>query len=53
MFILTAIAKFFRHMEERADAREQARRETYLSGATSIFDLEKRMRDLDRSSFPL
>lgn len=53
MFIFTAVANFFRHMEKRADEREQGRREACLRDATSIFDLEKRMRDLDRGAFPL
>ena len=45
---LALIRELLEALEKRAAAGERAEREAYLAEATSIYDLEERMRKLDR-----
>jgi uncharacterized protein DUF3563 len=51
--LATALARWLEHaiddFDARASRRQQERREAFLSQATDVFDLERRMRELERS----
>jgi hypothetical protein len=44
------ILHFLSHLADYDQRREQRRREAYLAEATDVYDLEQRMRELDRQS---
>ncbi len=43
-----ALWKFFNQLTKSAEARRLEREEAYLSEAVDLYDLEARMRELDR-----
>ncbi|HTH76783.1 MAG TPA: DUF3563 family protein [Trinickia sp.] len=47
MFLLS---RLFLLLTETAEARQKARQDAYLSEATDLYDLEFRMRKLDREA---
>ena len=50
--MFTALMRILASPLEFFEDQEQARRERYLNGSQSIVDLEMRMRELDRGTFP-
>jgi hypothetical protein len=47
--ILQVLARW----RQRLERAQQAQREAYLEGASDIYELERRMRDLERNRFGL
>lgn len=43
------VADFFHYLAQSAEARQRARDEAYLAEALDCYDLEYRMRELDRA----
>lgn len=46
--VRTAVSDFCHYLAQSAEARQHARDEAYLAEAVDCYDLEHRMRELDR-----
>lgn len=45
---MESVFTFIRRLLESSERREQERKEAYLAGSTDLYDLEYRMRELER-----
>lgn len=49
---MNSIISFLKNWAESTERRERERREAYLAQSTDIYDLEYRLRELDREFTP-
>jgi hypothetical protein len=50
MKLLTKFHSLYSHLVQSAEAQRQERTEAYLAGASDLYELESRMRQLDRQA---
>ena len=50
---MESIWNLFRHLRGISERRERERRDAYLAESTDLYDLEYRMRELDRNTQPV